>query len=241
MRAATVGKLFPRRLPPFRRRPRGAPAILQSCRVGLCPTRFSQTDQYVTPAQAGVHLFFLRFHLMLNVRCFPTNRDSFLLDSGFWILLFSSAFLTTHNRAIGRFAEANSQLFQSFVPIRVHSWLKYSSLFFFATFAIFCSIFFCIFLFVSIRVHSWPKIFTPPDFNSSCLCAFVATFFCDFTFAQNPFTFINFCRKPAKTVHFAKNIFRRFRGIAKYERFSALFSIFGYKSTKSENLVFYAY
>jgi len=41
----------------------------------------------------------------------------------------------------------------------------------------------------------------------------------DFTFAQNPFIFINFYPKPAKTVYFNEIIFRRFQKIIKNERF----------------------
>jgi len=51
------------------------------------------------------------------------------------------------------------------------------------------------------------------------LCSINSPFFCDFTFAQKPFIFINFYPKPAKTVHFNEIIFRRFQKIIKNERF----------------------
>jgi len=60
-------------------------------------------------------------------------------------------------------------------------------------------------------------------------------FFCDLTFAQKPFIFINFCPKHAKTVHFRKIIFRRFQKITQNRR---ILGVFRQKLTKGGNPVF---
>ncbi len=43
---------------------------------------------------------------------------------------------------------------------------------------------------------------------------------------KNRFTFVKFCRKPVKIVHFDKIIFRPFRKSTKNERFSGIFDHF---------------
>jgi len=113
----------------------------------------------------------------------------------------------------------------SFVFLTTHH-SQLSSLFFFATFVIFCSKYFSVFFsFFAIFCFSYPSQSVTSVSSVFYQNLKFFSFFADFTFAQNPFTFINFCRKPAKTVHFAKNIFRRFPENRKKERFSAFLAI----------------
>jgi hypothetical protein len=63
----------------------------------------------------------------------------------------------------------------------------------------------------------------------------VATFFCDSTFAQKPFIFINFDRKPLKNDRFAKMFFLVLPQIATNRR---ILGVFRQKLPKGGNPVF---
>ena len=143
------------------------------------------------------------------------------------------------------------QLFSSFSCILTthHSQL---TTFFLCLLCFFVAIFFLFFPAVTTHFHlrksaksadyflpfsSWPKIFTSSDFESSCLCAFVATIFCDSTFAQNRSFLVDFDRKPLKIDRSAKMFFSILSQIATNRR---ILDVFRQKLTKGGNPVFHA-